>query len=646
MADAHRLSKESMYLFNTGNAREAYRDFGCHYFEDIDSWRFSVWAPNALCVSVTGDFNGWDTKADVMENTDGVWTAFVSGSKAGDNYKYAIVGRDGRLTYKADPFAVHGEVRPKNASKVWEAGGYEWGDGEYMQRRSKRDVYSEPMSVYELHLGSWRVPPYYDFASVRETAEELARYVTEMGYTHVELLPIMEHPLDGSWGYQVTGYYAPTSRYGTPQDYMYFVDVMHKNGIGVILDWVPAHFPKDEHGLGRFDGSCLFEYEDPRKAESPDWGTFIFDYGKPQVVSFLMSSLFYWIDMYHVDGFRFDAVSSMLYLDYGRENGEYIPNQYGGNTNLEAIGFLKKVNAEISAERKGVITIAEEATAYPMVTAPPKDGGLGFSFKWNMGHMNDTLEYFRLEPCFRAKCQTLLTFAMMYASAEHFILPYSHDEVVHGKKSMVDKIPEDYWRKFATLRAQYGYLFAHPGKKLLFMGNDFAQFIEWDEKRELDWFLLEYDSHRSMLEYVRRLNHIYTGSPELYEIEEGREGFCWLDETGGEKTSLSFMRTSRDREGERSYTVCVFNFTPDVVYSYPIGLPYGGVLREILNSDDKVFGGSGVMNEPEIWTEYTEGPRGLPCRARVTLPPLAAVYFKFERQQDGILKEINRSEGN
>ena len=627
---------DDIYLYNKGEAQRAYETFGCHYIPEICRHRFCVWAPNALAVSVVGDFNGWDDRRNPMEKYNGVWTCFIAGLKDGDNYKYCIQGFDGSAVLKTDPFGFHGEVRPHNASKVWSIDGYEWGDGAYMRQRAEQDVFRRPISIYEMHLGSWRKQEGYEFASLRELTDELCDYVQDMGYTHVELMPVMEHPFDGSWGYQVTGYYAFTSRYGTPQDFMAFVDALHQRGIGVLLDWVPAHFPKDGNGLRRFDGTCLYEHENPMQGEHPQWGTLIFNYGSPEVQSFLVSSAVFWMDKYHIDGMRFDAVSSMLYLDYGREGDDFVRNAYGGNYNIDAIQFLRKVNATILTLFPGTITAAEEASSFPMVTKPPSDGGLGFMFKWNMGFMNDTLEYISMDPIYRKHHHDLITFAMMYAYSENFILPYSHDEVVHGKKSMVDKIPGDYWQKFATLRALYGFMYAHPGKKLMFMGDEFAQFIEWNENIQLDWFLLEYDSHRTMLEYVKSLNHLYTDTPAFYEIEDRWEGFRWLDVQNRDASTVSFMRMSA--QGEKM--VCVFNFTPVVRYDYVIGLPEDGVLREIMNSDRPEYGGSGVYNVPEIGAACAPGPEGCPYSAKVTLPPLAAVYFRFEsNEKSGMMEE-------
>ena len=624
---------DDIYLFNTGNARRAYEVFGCHYLEDLKKHRFCVWAPNARSVSVVGDFNGWNPQADPMENDNGVWTAFIDDLKDGDNYKYSIWGYDGSTVLKADPFGVHCEVRPHTASKVWALDGFTWTDEKFLKNRRTKKHFNVPMSIYEVHLGSWRKKEGYDFANMREVADELAEYVVDMGYTHVELLPIMEHPLDMSWGYQVTGYYAVTSRYGTPQDFMYFVNKMHENGIGVILDWVPAHFPKDEQGLRRFDGTCLYEHENPLQGEHPQWGTLIFNYGRPEVQSFLISNVYFWADKFHVDGFRMDAVSSMLYLDFGREDGQYVRNAFGGNYNLDAINFIKKLNSSLLSDYPGLITIAEESSSFPLVTSPPYDDGLGFSYKWNMGFMHDTLEYFSMDPIYRKDHHNLVTFAMMYAFSENYILPYSHDEVVHGKKSMIDKMAGDYWQKFANLRALYGFMYAHPGKKLMFMGDEFGHFIEWNEANQLDWFLLDYDSHATLRRYVQKLNKYYRRNRSLYEIENSWDGFQWLDVQNNNFSCLAFMRSSSERQGKKRRTVCVFNFTPVVRRDYVIGLPEAGTLKEVLNSDAAEFGGSGVLNGNVIETEKKQVVGDLPYSASITLPPLAAVYFEYKEKK-------------
>ncbi len=610
--------------FHTGAAVHAYRTFGCHALPGAAGHRFAVWAPHAQRVALVGDFNGWDTAATPMDRLpDGTWVQTVAGLRDGALYKYAVTGPDGQTVLKADPFAAHCETGPATASKVWALEGYVWHDRSYLRRRAARDVYRAPMSIYEVHLGSWRRPetglPWY-----RSVADELADYCRTMHYTHVELLPVTEYPYEGSWGYQVTGYYAPTSRYGTPQDFMYFVDTLHRAGIGVLMDWVPAHFPKDAHGLARFDGTRLYECKDARMAEHPEWGTLIFDYEMPEVQSFLISSAMSFFDRYHIDGIRVDAVSSMLYLNYARRDGEWTPNRDGGNINLGAVAFLQKLNTTVLTAWPGCVTVAEESSAYPGVTKPPYDGGLGFCFKWDMGFMHDTLDYLELDPYFRKYHHDKLTFSMMYAFSENFILAFSHDEVVHGKKSMLDKMYGTYEQKFATLRALYGYQFAHPGKKLTFMGSEFGQFIEWNYKQGLDWLLLDYPMHKAMQRWCSALNACYHSTRALWDIDDGWDGFTWLNVDDAERSAIAFLRTARN--GRR--LVCVCNFTPVRYDDFVIGLPRRGVLRELLSSDSEEFGGSGVHNAPEIRSENV--PFGtLPCSARVTLPELAAVYFTF-----------------
>lgn len=621
------ISEDAIYLFNTGEAQQAYATFGCHYIAELDAHRFLVWAPNARAVSVVGDFNGWNpSKNPMRRHKTGVFSAFIRGLKDGDNYKYHITGSDGKAVQKADPFAFHAEVRPHTASKIWGLGGYVWHDAEHMQNRASRDILMSPMSVYEMHIGSWRTKEGYRFADMREVADALSDYLVAMGFTHVELLPVTEYPLDDSWGYQVTGYYAVTSRYGTPQDFMYFVDTMHRKGIGVIMDWVPAHFPRDEHGLARFDGTCLFEHSNPIQANHPQWGTLIFNYGRPEVVSFLVSSAMMFFDVYHIDGIRVDAVTSMLYLNYARGEGEYIPNEFGGNIDLNAVAFLKKLNAVILTRYPGAITVAEESTTYPKITKPPYDGGLGFVFKWNMGFMHDTLKYMSMDHYFRQFNHNKMTFSMCYAFTENYILPYSHDEVVHGKKSLLDKMFGTYDEKFAALRALYGFMYAHPGKKLLFMGSEFGQFIEWDYKKELDWFLLQYPKHFEMHQYIRALNGFYKNHPALYEMDDRWDGFSWLNVDDAQKSALCFMRKSIGTEPESC--VCAFNFTPVPIEEFLIGLPTGGKLTEVFNSDQRDFGGSGQRNDKVISAADT-GTAGLPYSAGITLPPLSAVYFDF-----------------
>ncbi len=622
------LPEHDIYLFNIGEAQKAYEFFGCHYIPELKMHRLCVWAPNARNVSVVGDFNGWEAGETPMELYKcGVWVAFIPGLSDGENYKYFVHGYDGSTVMKADPFAFHSEVRPNTASKVWDIGGYEWHDEAYIERRIKKNVLKSPVSIYELHIGSWRTKEGYRFPSFREAADELADYVSGMGYTHVEIMPVAEHPFDGSWGYQVTGFYAITSRYGTPQDFMYFVDKMHARGIGVIMDWVPGHFPKDAHGLAKFDGTHLYEHENVIQREHPQWGTLIFNYGRPEVISFLVSNAMYFMEKFHMDGLRVDAVTSILYLDYARD-GYYVPNEYGGNIDNHAVEMLRRVNSVVLTSYAGTMTIAEESTAYPMITKPPYDGGLGFTFKWNMGFMHDTLAYMQMDHFFRQFEHSKMAFSLYYAFSENYILAYSHDEVVHGKKSMVDKMFGDYWQKFASLRTLYAFMFAHPGKKLMFMGDEFAQFIEWDYKKQLDWFLLEYDSHAGMQRYVKDLNAIYTTHPALYEIDDGWDGFKWLNVEDSDRSVFAFMRMSGDE-----VIICVVNFTPIVREDYWVALPEEGTLHLLLSSDEEQYGGSGVIPASEISTQ-PKGCNGMGHSAVMTLPPLGAAYYRFIRRTD------------
>ena len=629
------VSNDDIWLYNTGNARRAYHALGCRYIPECGMHRFAVWAPHAREVSVVGDFNGWDGYAHPMwRRDDEIWVTFIPGLKNGDIYKYRVVGEDWNTVLKADPFAFHAETGPATGSKIWDIEGYEWTDSDYMEKRRGKDSVHAPMSIYEMHMGSWRKKDGEVFPNYRRVADELVEYLKYMHYTHVELLPITEYPYDGSWGYQVTGFFAPTSRYGTPQDFMYFVDKLHSEGIGVIIDWVPAHFPRDEHGLRMFDGAPCYECSEQRMAEHPDWGTMIFDYSRPQVQSFLTSSAVFFFDKYHVDGIRVDAVSSMLYLDYGRKFGEWTPNKDGGNINLGAVDFLRKLNTAILTEYPGAITIAEESTAFPLVSRPPEVGGLGFMFKWDMGFMHDTLDYMALDPYFRSYNHSRLTFSMMYAFSENFVLAFSHDEVVHGKASMVNKMWGDYETKFASLRALYGYQFAHPGKKLMFMGGEFAQFIEWNYLQQLDWSLLEYPLHDGMRKYVRELGRLYASTPALWKVDDSWDGFSWLNVDDSERSAVAFMRMS-----QRSYIVCALNFTPVRYDDFTIGLPKPGVLKEVINSDDTQYGGSGILNKAEI-ESADESFLDHPCSAKITLPPMSAVWFRFTPTSAKKLKEL------
>ena len=625
------LPQDDVFLFNTGDARKAWLLLGCRYLPEIKMHRFVVWAPNAEAVSLVGDFNGWDTNATPMEKCGTMWVCFVGGLNNGDLYKYCVTQKGGKKVFKSDPFARWSQTGLDTASKVW-TGSFKWSDGKYMDMRSRRDAFTQPMSIYELHLGSWKTEPDGSVNYVK-AAHELAGYCTDMGYTHIELLPLTEYPFPGSWGYQVTGYYAPTSRYGTPDEFAEFVDILHNAGIGVIMDWVPAHFPRDEHGLALFDGTRLFECKEKRMADHPEWGTLIFDYAMPEVQSFLISSACCFFENYHIDGIRVDAVSSMLYLNYGRKDGEYTPNAEGGNINLAAVEFLRKLNTAVLSEYPGAITVAEESTAYPMVTMPPSLGGLGFSFKWDMGYMHDTLDYFATDPLFRSGKHDKLTFSMMYAFSENFILAYSHDEVVHGKKSMLDKMFGSYEQKFATLRSLYGYQFAHPGKKLCFMGSEFGQFIEWNYEQSLDWLLLDYPMHEKLQEYYRSLNKLYTSYPALYDCDKSWDGFKWLNVNDKDRSSIAFLRSARPEND--SYLICACNFIPNEHRGFVIGLPESGVLREVLSSDDVRFGGSGLHNEKPIKSR-SKPFCNLPYSAQIDLPPLSTVYFEYipERMSD------------
>ncbi len=614
-----------MSILTDGTYR-AHEHLGCH--PKGDGFVFRVWAPNARAVSVVGDFNGWDDSAAPMtRDQDGFWCAELTGIQYGQVYKYAVFGPDGRCVLKADPFAFHAETGPATGSKVWDISRFPWDDREWMSARPYQKLRSQPMNIYEVHLGSWRLAEGEVYPNYQKIAPILAAYCQMMGYTHVELLPITEYPFVGSWGYQVTGYFAPTSRYGTPQDLMAFVDTLHRAGIGVIIDWVAAHFPRDEHGLARFDGTALYEYADPRMGEHKEWGTLIFDYASPDVRGFLIDSALFFLERYHIDGLRCDAVSSMLYLDYGRKAGEWVANRDGGNVNYDVVSFWQELNTAVADRCPGAFTVAEESTAFPRVTAPVEDGGLGFTFKWDMGFMHDTIDYFSMDPYFRRDNHDKLTFSMMYAFSEYYILAFSHDEVVHGKASMLGKMFGLYDDKFAALRALYGYQFAHPGKKLTFMGGEFGQFIEWNYAQQLDWFLLDYPKHRGMQEYTAALGQLYLSHGALWQIEDSWDGFTWLNPDDRDRSSIAILRRPRDRKCGGPI-VCVCNFTPMNYEDFVIGLPAAGRLIPLLSSDETRFGGGG-WTSPEIVSENISFREFL-HQAKVSLPPLSAQYFEFK----------------
>jgi 1,4-alpha-glucan branching enzyme len=624
------LSDFDLHLFGEGRHRHAYRFMGAHphQVDGVAGILFAVWAPNAERVSVIGDFNRWDGRRHPMRvrGGSGVWELFIPELAPGCLYKYEIRNRhSGEILAKADPYAQAFELRPKTATIATGASSHAWGDQVWMERLASADWQHTPMSVYEVHIGSWQRGPEGEFLTYRQLAEQLVGYVKEMGFTHIELLPITEHPYDPSWGYQTTGYFAPTSRYGSPDDFRYFVDVCHQNGIGVLLDWVPAHFPKDAHGLARFDGTPLYEHADPRRGEHLDWSTLIYNYGRNEVKKFLLSSAVFWLQEMHIDGLRVDAVASMLYLDYSRKEGEWIPNQYGGRENLEALDFLRELNIAVHEEHPGVLMIAEESTSWPQVSRPTWTGGLGFDMKWNMGWMNDTLSFMSKEPVYRRFHQDLLTFSMLYAFTENFLLPFSHDEVVHGKQSMLNKMPGDEWQRFANLRVLYTYMFCHPGKKLLFMGTEFGQGQEWSSAQVLDWYVLAYPFHQGVRNLVRDLNRLYHEMPALHHYEFDWRGFEWIDCHDSENSVLSFLRRSDD-----DFVIVVVNLTPVPRTGYRIGVPQEGEYREIFNSDSEFYGGSNMGNgghpiiaDPQPWMNRSHS-------VSLTLPPLAGIVLHLK----------------
>jgi 1,4-alpha-glucan branching enzyme len=625
--DAYRfgasLGDLDLYLLGEGSDLRIYNKLGARVLthDGVEGTRFAVWAPNASRVSVVGDFNNWDGRCHSMRlhPANGIWEIFLPGVGAGARYKYELLDSHGQLLpLKTDPYSNYHEPPPGNASIVYESK-FDWQDGEWLGKRSATPDLDVPISIYEVHLGSWRRQDSDRYLGYRELADDLVAYVRDMGFTHIELLPITEHPFDGSWGYQPIGMFAPTQRFGDPDDFRYLVDRCHASGIAVIIDWVPAHFPKDEHGLRRFDGTALYEHEDPRKGEHADWGTLIFNFGRREVVNYLLGNALYWIDEFHIDAIRVDAVASMLYLDYSREAGEWLPNEHGGNENLEAVAFLRRLNTEVHAH--GATSYAEESTAWPGVSRPADTGGLGFTYKWNMGWMNDTLSYMGEDPVHRKFHHDKMTFGLVYAFNENFVLPLSHDEVVHGKRSLLGRMPGDEWQRFANLRAYLANMYAHPGKKLLFMGSELAQYAEWSHDRSLDWNLLDYPLHRGVQTLVRDLNHLYRNTPPLYENDFNNAGFEWIDWNDRDNSILSWQRY--DKHGHA--VICVTNFTPIVRYDYRIGVAAAGEYGELLNSDAQIYGGSGISN-PRRKTD-SEPWHGRPCSVHITVPPLATVLI-------------------
>ena len=630
------IPDESLHFFNEGTHQQAYRDLGAHpcLYDGVEGSRFAVWAPNARRVFVVGDFNGWDHSTHPMNlrGNSGVWELFVPGVRVGGLYKFYLHGKHGEELVKSDPFAFRSELRPKTASVVADIDDYLWNDGEWMARRGQTPQHEGPLAVYEMHLGSWRRVPEQDNRplSYREHADQLVNYVKEMGFTHVELMPVAEHPLDQSWGYQVAGFYSVTSRYGTPAEFKHFVDRCHQEGIGVILDWVPAHFPKDGHALGLFDGTCLYEHADPKQGQHPDWGTYVFNYGRTEVRSFLISNAHFWFDVYHIDGLRVDAVASMLYLDYSRKEGEWIPNEYGGKENVPAIELLRTVNSSVSARHPGAFMVAEESTAWPMVSHPADKGGLGFHFKWNMGWMHDVLKFMSKDPIYRKYDLNHLTFGLLYAFTENFILPFSHDEVVHGKGSLLDRMPGDLKQRFANLRLLLTFMYGHPGKKLLFMGGEFGQHREWNAESSLDWNLLEHETHQGVQKLVRDLNRLYRSEPALHEVDASSQGFEWIDCSDMDAQLVSFIRRGRNPD---DLLVFVLNLTPVPRGPYRIGVPKPGRYRELLNTDAEYYDGTGLGNLGVVEAEP------VPFHLRhysieITVPPLCGLVFKPEGAQD------------
>ncbi|NLK36565.1 MAG: 1,4-alpha-glucan branching protein GlgB [Epulopiscium sp.] len=623
------ISEYDRYLFNAGNHYSIYKKLGANFatIDGVQGVVFGVWAPSAKAVSVIGDFNNWNAGRNPMRllGDSGIWEVFIPGLQPYDRYKFQIKDQNNNVVDKADPYGRFAQMRPETASLLFDSSGFQWQDEAWMEFRKKNDMYRQPMNIYEVHLGSWMrdIEGQNEPFTYETAAEKLVQYVVEMGYTHIEFLPLSEHPFDGSWGYQVTGYYAPTSRYGTPTQLKLLIDTCHRNHIGVILDWVPAHFPKDECGLRQFDGTALYEHENPMKGEHPQWGTLIFNYGRKEVSNFLIANAIYWLEEFHIDGLRVDAVASMLYLDYGKNDGEWIPNCHGGRENLEAVEFLKHMNSVISKQFDGVMMMAEESTSWEGVSRSTEEGGLGFQLKWNMGWMNDFLFYLKKDPIYRKYHHNYLTFSMSYAFSEKFILVLSHDEVVHGKSSMIGKMPGDMWQKFANLRVAYGFMYGHPGKKLLFMGNEFGQFSEWSEARSLDWHLLQYDSHRQLQEYMKDLNHFYKTEAALWDLDFDPRGFEWIECDDKDSSIVIFVR--RDESTNREL-VFVCNFTPVTYFDYRIGVPVSGRYEEVFNSDQEKYGGSGVINRKPIQSQRIPWNR---CQSSIAIqvPPLGMTVF-------------------
>ncbi len=635
----YKPSDYDIYLFREGSHFRSYQMLGAHLVEEEGKKgvRFSVWAPHARKVCIAGDFNNWKGQEHFMERVEdsGIWTLFIPGLKEGTLYKYEIHTPQGEVLLKSDPYAFYSEAKPKTASIVYSLEGYSWGDGKWQEKKSKEVAYNSPLLIYEVHLGSWKRGEGGRYLTYRELARDLVDYVAEMGYTHVELMPLVEHPFDGSWGYQGTGYYSVTSRYGNPKDFMYLVDSFHQRGIGVILDWVPGHFCRDGHGLREFDGTPLFEYQDKRRAENIQWDTMNFDLGRPEVHSFLVSNALFWMEVFHIDGLRVDAVAAMLYLDYGYEESQkQLTNKYGGLENLEAIDFLRKLNLEVFKTFPQALMIAEESSEWPLVSAPTYLGGLGFNFKWNMGWMNDILRYMEIDPINRKWHHLLLTFSMWYAYSENFILPLSHDEVVHGKKSLLDKMPGDYWQKFANLRVLLGYMITHPGKKLLFMGGELGQFTEWKYQDQLEWFLLDFEMHRKLHDYVKKINSFYLEEEALWSWDYQREGFHWIDPHDYSQSIITFLR--RGKGGRLLLVVC--NFTPVVHYGYRVGVPRWGEYREIFNSDDEIYGGSGQLNHGPL-IAFEGNWHNQPYFLEMKIPPLAVSVLEPLGEEKGAVRK-------